>query len=332
MWNKSDKIWMAIACASFVFLAIVVALNYNTNSIDKSLHMGEFYEPAEYQSAVLAADSLYQSMVGSYGLGCPQTELKETEKGLIFINGLGKKYSKDVFMFATKETCPLGNVAGRQTLTKLQHQWDSTDNTMEVNGFHTISSFLGFTTLDANGNKVTCPVVNSASAVKINDLNPYLFANGDYSFCELVAPFAFRFENNNTDKDVNIETIVIVSADGNTRITFDNAANWFCAGPPTDTITLGEGLNEETGDVVNVEANWYEHAKVYTETDADGTVTEIQQTHYTIAGSSSNALVNGGSYGKVVGYADQDTTMKIEVRDNTNNWTTISLFDWLMAD
>ena len=127
------------------------------------------------------------------------------------------------------------------------------------------------------------PNVDLAEAVKLSQLNGI----DQDAYYELIAPFSFVFGNNNTDS-TNI--IQLVSTTGNCRITFSNVANWYCAGPVGTVSQTGSGTYEN-------ETAWDMH----------------DDKHLSVIGKSTNAVVNHGSSGYVVGYGTSETTILVEV-------------------
>ena len=309
--NNSDKFWMVIGFISFIFIVVVVAMNYNTETIDKSFHMGEYYEPAEYRTAVQAADSLYQQMVGSYDIGCPQSNMKKSELGLIYIDKLNSPYIKQVFPFAFSQISILGT-STVQMLDSTNMVWR--DGYEMVNDYYTVNHYLG----------IESSAMNSYSGTVIKDLFPNAFINGR-EYIEIIAPFDFTFVNNNTDSEDEPEDIIIVSNDGSIMMKFKNCANWFCAGSPYEEQEMEEYIDRETDEQSLRVVDWKYHARTSRDTE------QVVGAHYTIVGSSANATINGGSSGCVIGYADDNTTMEILYRNVAENrWMTITIKDWLV--
>ena len=151
---------------------------------------------------------------------------------------------------------------------------------------------------------------SSSNPALINDLFTVdLFASDEY--VTIIAPFPYAFENLNSsysiDKDTGAVTqnIVITNTEGTCKITFGNVANWFCAGVPGTQSVVGtnsDGIKE-----------WEDHYAA----------------HHSVVGNSANAVVRGGNAGEIIGYADRDTTITIEVT-NSSGYRKISLRDFLV--
>lgn len=124
--------------------------------------------------------------------------------------------------------------------------------------------------------------------------------------CQIISPYGFTFGNNNTAVDSPEEIVIYnVSSSNPIRITFSNVANWYCAGEQGTTMTVGSSTSKDT-------ASWEEHGNY----------------HLSIIGSSSNAVISGGSAGSLIGYGNPATTVTIEQKTD-NTWDTISILEWL---
>lgn len=121
-------------------------------------------------------------------------------------------------------------------------------------------------------------------------------------YITIVSPFDFKFLNNNTDDG---KSIVIGNLNDTVRITFDNTANWFCAGIPVMSMT-----ESDSGDYYESYDDWTSH----------------NQNHRNIFGISTNSKIRSGPAGVVIGYASNLTTMRIE-EFNGISWEQISVYN-----
>jgi hypothetical protein len=119
---------------------------------------------------------------------------------------------------------------------------------------------------------------------------------------EILAPFAYNFESQNTDVSAPKE-IIIVNKSKNCRMIVSNAANWFCAGTPGTATTYGTG-NEDN-------CQWDEH----------------YGHHQSILGKKSS-VKSSGSAGELFAYGDESTTITFQVVKQ-GQWQTTSLIDVL---
>lgn len=105
---------------------------------------------------------------------------------------------------------------------------------------------------------------------------------------EIVAPFAFSFENSNMDTERG--KIVIMNMNRTCRITINNVANWYCAGTPGTEMETDSRKDE--GHVT-----WLNH----------------DNKHLTWVGKHNNSKKRSGSSGELIGYGNSDTTFTIEM-------------------
>lgn len=150
----------------------------------------------------------------------------------------------------------------------------------------------------------------TADSVLIKDLFT-VDVFGTTGCTEIIAPFTFMYSNMNTSVKIDdstkaiVQDIVITNLKGNCRITFSNVANWFCAGP------IGtESLKSNTSDGI---VAWENHATA----------------HHSIIGDSPNAIVRGGVSGDVIGYANSNTSITIEVFEN-GSFKKVSVYKFIL--
>lgn len=326
MYRKrgNGTLWGIVLMASFVILIFVFVKFGDKDKIleENSTYAGNYYKPGTYTKSVQAANQLYAQMSGSYNVGCRKVDLVDTNKGLVFVEKLPSPYNKMCMFVASSETSRFfDGVSGRTSLAA-EETWSLLSMENKAS-YYEAGNSVAMSDPNTNLVYIDCLLdinmqVSKSMAsgdVKIFDLFPgipYLI-DSTLPYVEIVAPFDFSFLNNNTDGEQTPEKIVILSSSGDVKMTFDNCANWYCAGEPAEFIPGGEALNN--GNVEDVSVAWNEHGRG-------------GAPHYTIIGPSKNAYVRGGSYGKVIGYADADTTVKIEVLEN-GEWRQITLKSWL---
>lgn len=203
-------------------------------------------------------------------------------------------------------TCPCVALSGSEdSLVTLTSIWGSYhDHPYSLNNL-----FVTQTPLELSGSSNRPTVSNYIDLLHLSDVakNPNkalmkdlftvdIFSDG---YVEIVSPFGFQFGNINSDvrksdDDTNetVQDIVITNVKGNCRITFGNVVNWFCAGEVGT-----EGIKSNMSDGV---VPWVSHSKA----------------HHSVIGNSPNSVVKGGNSGVVIGYADRNTTVLIEVFEN----------------
>ncbi len=274
----SDKVYTTLGFIGFCFLAVLVYLNWDGHN-NTNYEVQSAYSPVE-RADLMNSQDLYNQMTGARSLKCPAESISQSKDGIINLGTVWGSYANhkyDVKCFF------LSAGALDETTWKIPTSNWKTD-------LH-----LNQSALDTNG------------AVKFSDLfnTTAMFTNDGCA--ELVAPFNFQFVNLNSDIQDDGATvtqkIVIVNSAGNCRVTFNNVANWFCAGP------IGTTSIKSTGDDGVVE--WKDHYVA----------------HHTVIGNSANASVKGGSTGDVIGYATADTTILVEVFES-GRWssTTVGKF------
>ena len=109
---------------------------------------------------------------------------------------------------------------------------------------------------------------------------------------EIIAPFAYTFEINNTDVN-QPNTIVIRNSSNNMRMVCTNVANWFCAGTPGTYTVYSNTLPA---------IDWGLH----------------NTKHLTIIGPTSTSK-SGGSAGELIGYGTSETQITYQIY-TTSGW------------
>ena len=285
-----DRVYMALAALGFVLICIIFVKNYDVKQDAKTFEIGTYYTP-DISNQQKSAYEIYQQIAGSRAIQCPET-------GLSGYNG----------MIANIGVMFSNNTHNRYDVS----YWIFPMSISNEDG--------GFISLDSGSDIYYKNVMHLGSSytvagtVAAKDL--YSGINLPDEPWPIISPFAFSFLNSNTDnvdyvetEEVEVsssgETIIIINSKRNCRITFDNVSNWFCAGPVGTSMTLGSKTN-------NDEIEWENH----------------RGHHQTIIGSSGNADVNGGGAGQVIGYANKNTTVAIEVLVGTD-WVPISADDFI---
>ena len=271
-----DKLYLVLALIGFLIITAVVVINYDTTQDGKPFNIGGYYTPREVKNKTDSSIDLVRELNGSRKLTCPQPTLQKTVKS--------------TFNLSTLHSTNYENIYGAKTL---------------------------FVTLDTTGlaNGVNLSGIDNASlksALNIkSDILPTgtfklgdLWDIGENSYVELIAPFNFVFANVNTTSPT---TIVIVNSKGNCKITFDNVANWFCAGTVGSTQVTASGTKETV-------TSWEDH----------------KNNHHSIIGATTNSSVTAGSTKDIIGYGTADTTVKIEKYTN-NQYTEIDLKNFITS-
>lgn len=131
---------------------------------------------------------------------------------------------------------------------------------------------------------------DSVNSPKIVDC--YNFDKGSSECYPLIAPMHFAFGNSNTDSG---NSIVLYSDDTKTRVTFGDVMAWFCASNIADKKTV-----------------------------------KSHTSHGTVVGASRNSYVQRGFSGHVVGFGNENTTIKIEVlSSDSGTWESISIKNFM---
>lgn len=308
----SDRVGIFLALVAFVIISIVVVKNYNFAADDVQFTEGGFYVAGTQADRQMSEKQLLAQMNGVRNVHCPQTAISQTEHGMcrIAVYNNGTLWRNECFFIPNEylnEKYKLHN--------PITPYWDETgkDTRCAVDLMH----------LDSSIAKTLNPKMSSLISDGTGSGSNYKFPSGE-QYAELISPFQFVFENLNTsskhtdEAGNDVEKIVIVSKDGKCRITFDNVANWFCAG---DVGEKGEAVssvwNEAEERYDPVYKTWEEHATG-------------ENVHYSIIGNSGNAIVSGGGAGTVIGYAKGDTTVKVEYLAGST-WTELSVYQWIMG-
>lgn len=274
-----DKIYAFLALLGFVFLCVVYVFNRSSAATVKPFDIGGYYIPKDTINQNMSAAEQYQLLLGGRTIQCPQTSMTATKDNLdlskLFTSYSHSRYGVSRF-FLTKSVIGTGD-----TVTKL----------------------------DDIGN-----VINQCDTVLEGQVSLVSFikdASNVPEYAEIVAPFSFVFGSTNTvDKD----KIVIYNGAQTCRITFNNVANWFCAGTYGTTTTAGSGTEED-------QVDWTKHGNY----------------HHTVIGNTKAATITSGSAGDVIGYARLRagngalTTVSIEVLDG-NSWKNVTVKQWLATE
>lgn len=288
-----DRVYMFLAFVGFIIIAVICVLNYDGAQEVKEFGPGTYYTPtARY--GMTSSSSIYNQMINRKSIACPESQLTATNQQLVTLNGIaGSKHPFQIeCLFVTWDALPKSKVTLTRSNFLRDVGWvdcaDAPDAAGAVNGTSSAGIPL----------KYLCPTGFGRSD---------MVDEQDMEYIAIIAPFSFAFENTNTSLE-NGGDIVIVnnggSRKGKCRITFKNVANWFCAGTPGTQMEVhdGKGLGEY---------KWIEHSKY----------------HQTIIGNSKNAELSTGSSGTVIGYANDETTIIIEVYDGS--WKQVTIYDWI---
>lgn len=121
---------------------------------------------------------------------------------------------------------------------------------------------------------------------------------GAYACYEIVAPFAFSYDNCNMDQDN--KQIVILNSSNTCRITIKGVVNWYCAGVPGTDMDTDSRQDEGT-------ISWNDH----------------NTKHLTWIGRHNNSKKNTGSAGDLLGYGNNNTKFSIEVH-TADGWKPVT--------
>lgn len=272
-----DKMYMVLAFLGVIILIVVYVLNKDTTkSVVNYDAIDSFYIPKDQAyNNDNAANEIFAELNGSRAVHCPNQELKQTgaRTSIAIATGNQKPTYGAVCFFCNGDTTGRYNVIGSASDLESMPGIDKMKTTGPVS----------FADLGATGTK---------SGTKWD------------RYYEIIAPFSFQFANNNTDGTGKIQ---IVNTKGTCRITFENVANWACAGAiGTETVT-GSGTLE------------------------NNTPWELHDTHHlSIWGKSANAAVKKGIDGHIIGYASPETTVYIEKIDD-RGVTPISIYEFVTS-
>lgn len=287
-----DRVWTLLAFVGFLLLVVVVSVNYNKGQDEKEYQLEAMYMP-DKRKDLTSAKALYDQLQGSRRIQCPATSAQRTNDSLIILTSVWGSYYNHEFklnnMFLTSTTLGLSS--------SQQPMMDNWEALLQMN----------------DGAGTWKQAAYQSGEHKLSDLFICdIFKDGSY--IEIVSPFTYTFGNVNQgstivdeEKGICNQKIVIYNSIGNCRITFENVANWFCAGPE-GTETVGG-----TGDSAAID--WKDHYKY----------------HHSIIGNTNNAVFTGGTSGQVIGYAKADTTIRIE-KFSSGTWMDISLEKLIIPD
>lgn len=170
-------------------------------------------------------------------------------------------------------------------------------------------SYLPFTKEDAGlsvktitkNNKDSCGIQKGVAEGTISDFCESPTPSINDTYYEIIAPFSYYFDCQNTDTTSN--SIVLVNRAKSCKVVIENPANWFCAGVYGTETVYGTGNTDN--------CTWEEHSSH----------------HQTIIGKKSEKK-SGGSGGELIGYGGPDTKITFYIISN-GTWTPKSLFDLL---
>lgn len=263
-----DRVYMAIAFLGFIILCVVFVFNYEGDKLDGL--------------------NTYDMGVGYY---IPH-DMQKNNSG-----NADELYQQ--LVGSRKLTCPLTRMAYSSNSTEFTMIYTSTEKSFYGNECYFLNrGEIGLSDLLTRDNLSLLGSISNDS-IKFSDL----CITSDK--CEIVAPFNFKFANNNTD---NGNDIVIVNNLGNCRITFTNVTNWYCAGLIGTSMETGSGTEENSN-------SWEDHDSY----------------HQSIIGSSRNAVVTSGQARQVIGYGNPDTTVCIESKRDDNTWVPITIDMWVQS-
>lgn len=269
-----DKVYSVIAFIAFIVILLIVVVNYNPDTAKKIFGVGTYYIPIVSSKQADEREAYASMMGGSVVETCPVTELSLTQEGIIYLPQNDTTYPHECFFFT--------NFA----MNKVKGNFKIPANTPWLNSgneSNSIAYICGSNILGSTGDNEIC-------------FNDFPYPNDPewgMTEVEIIAPFDFRFDNNNISED---GMIIIYDTAGTTRVTFQDVPNWFCAG-------------------YNYSDDWYNH----------------KYDHKSIIGSSANAKVKSGVAGSVIGYADRSTKVIIE-SNNSGYWKTISIKEWITGE
>lgn len=313
-----DHMYLVLAFLAFIILGVIAYKNYNGDALVKEYDGNYTYDPGTYTLKKENSQALWAQMAGSSAEKCPCQSISETTNGLIYLAGT-RQYKASCFIVPWNCISSDGS-SSKQNILK----WI----------WHDEGSYKGYVTL-LNLNELNASTKSNEDEGQL--LSSLIGFNDAVDYPEIIAPFTFRFDNQNVGSQMVDENganagekIVIVDSTGTVRITFYHVANWICAGPP---MMQAQGTSED--DVSYTYEQWLHHGKYNTNLNLDSDLNAsgvVPTYHYTIIGNSGNSEVTSGSAGCAIGYIDKDkTTIKIESwNSNLNVWETITFEDFLM--
>lgn len=274
-----DRFYMVLALLGFILICFIFVQNYDVKQEAKTFEIGAYYTPT-ISNRQQSAYEIYQQIAGSRAIQCPETGLNAYNGevfriGTMFNSANPNRYNVEFFFF------PMGISNSEGGYTQLSS-----------------SSEIYYRTVTQLGNRY-----DQAQAITADQMYSVALPTEPWA---IISPFSFSFSNSNTDNvEGDGETIVIINDKGNCRITFTNAANWFCAGSVGTSMTKGSNTDNNT-------VEWEDH----------------KGNHQTIVGASGNASIHRGGAGSVIGYASSQTSVFIEALVGTE-WTPISVKDFI---
>ena len=264
-----DKIILGAAVISVAIIFVIFAAN-KVNDDPNRFVTGSYYTPKEVTKVGLNEGNSWANFAGGNKLECVGIGNTTPEGTRITING-ATKYKVMQYYPLTMEALGINT------------------NVVTISNFKSIiqpQDVAGGTLGESTGLTLR-PTLQDDDASSSKDST----AGDDGGRYEIIAPFAYTFDNSNIDNDRY--TISIVSSNRQVKIVFEDIANWFCAGPVgTQTVYMNAGDD--------VHCNWSEHG----------------DHHATIIGSSRNAAKSGGSAGDLIAYGKNSTKMTLYVVEN----------------
>lgn len=303
----SDKVGVVLSLLAFIIITVIVVNNYNFEADEAQFGIGDYYVAGTPADRANSEKQLLAQMNGARNVACPQTTMEKTADGLYRIGSYkvdpdGVLWRNEYFFLSNKV---MKNTAGNALITPVDSNWEGSGSGVQ-------KSFVENSGIERD--------IAFSMNPTIHDLFPFI-----NDTVEIISPFTFTFDNINTNSrheitiggnSVYCEQIVIISKDGKCRITFDNVANWFCAGPiDSQGEVISQEYDEATESYKPVRKTWEQHSSKDT-------------VHYSVIGNSGNAVVTGGGPGLVIGYAKPDTIVKFEY-NNGGSWQDMSLHDWM---
>lgn len=276
-----DKFYTLLVFAGLVIL-ILIAVDSNKDKRFNSFDAMNFYEPTE-RGAVMNSAALYDAISAGRSASCPQTKM-DIATIPDAINLIGRTFNTVSDSKYGVVTFPISAQGLGISVYTIPNKVDSyPGNIEEVNK----PMYEACAKLSLNYDEAV-----KTGPVTINDLRSASQCKS--KFFKLIAPFSFNFANVNTMENSSIS---IVNVAGTMMITFNNVANWYCAGGIEEDSTSQSSTNDITRDTTK----WENHE------------------HNSIIGNSANAIVTGGSQGAVFGYATGETSIEVKVWDKESS-------------
>lgn len=272
--GSKDKILLIVAFVSLLFIGLVVVKNYPGK--EKGLQMGSYYTSNDTTILGRREGSSYASLTASGRVACPGIDNTNPTGTKVSTTGVTAYANKFGFVYLpfTSETANLNT----KSLTK---------STLSNAGLKSGSESSAYTVSEhLSGTSPSYPI-------------------GD-SYYEIIAPFAFSYNNNNLDSaTADSDSILITNTKGNLRMIVKNVANWFCAGT-YGTETRFSNIDDPVA--------WEDH-----------------DTHHLCKLGSGSNDVTGGSAGDLIGYGSADTTIEFQAL-TTSGWKTMNISNIILTE